>query len=480
MTDIYEVTPEEVREDATPVFGRIHPDDLERVGSDISASARTLETFYADFRVVLPRQGLRWRWSQAVPERLEDDSILWHGIILDNTQRKLAEQEAERLGVQLGQAQKMESVGRLAGGVAHDFNNMLSVILGTAELALEDVADEGPLRLDLLEIQGAARRSAGLTRQLLAFARHQPAQPEHLDLSETVPGSLTLLRRLIGEHISLVWQPSPGLWPVWIDPSQLDQIVANLVINARDAITGIGSITVSAANEHLDDEACAGRPDASPGDYVCLSVADTGSGIAPEAIPLLFEPFYTTKALGKGTGLGLATAYGSARGNGGFITVSSLVGAGTTFGVWFPRAGVVASASDPRERVPRVVPRGRETILVVEDEPALLGLIGRVLREQGYTVLAAATPGEALQVVEARREPIDLLLTDVVMPEMSGPDIADRLMVERPGLRVLFMSGYVADAMTRVGELVAATRLVEKPFVIADLLAAVRDVLDET
>jgi signal transduction histidine kinase len=481
INTIYEVTPEEVREDATPVFGRLHPDDAARVGELIFESARTLTTFICEFRVLLPRQGVRWRWSQAQPERTEDGGTLWHGIISDITERKEAEAAQQALESQLTQAQKMESVGLLAGGIAHDFNNMLGVILGNVELALADLDPASGIYADLTDIRKAAMRSADLTRQLLAFARKQEVSARVLDVNATIAEEVKILHRLIGEHIALAWRPGSSLWPVWMDPTQLDQILTNLCINAQAAIDGVGTITIETDNREVDAAAAAEVADALPGSYVCLTVRDTGRGMDAATMARIFEPFFTTKQTGAGTGLGLATVYGAVRQNRGFIKVASVPGQGSTFEIFFPRhnpstaedAHARADAGDGGAR------RGRETILLVEDEPAILRLAHRILTGHGYEVHAAGSPREALRLAEAHRGAIDLLLTDVIMPGMNGRDLAEAVRTLAPAVRHLFMSGHTADIIAHQGRVEPGIRLIEKPFTMATLTRAVRDVLDE-
>ena len=478
MNDIYEVTPEEVREDATPVFGRLHPDDHDRVAADIFESARTLETFYCEFRVILPRQGLRWRWSQAQPERLDDGSTLWHGIISDITERKRAEEEQAKLEAQLNQAQRMESVGRLAGGVAHDFNNMLGVIIGHAEIAMDQIDPDQPLHADLQEIRNAANRSADLTRQLLAFARKQVISPKVLDINETVEGMLKMLRRLIGEDIHLTWLPGANLWPVRVDPSQIDQILANLCINARDAIAGVGKLTIETGNISFDEGYCTDHADFVPGDFVLLVVSDNGCGMDKKTIDKIFEPFFTTKEVGKGTGLGLATVYGIVKQNNGFINVYSELGQGTTFRIYLPRhAG--ATEEKRTEAGAAQLKLGQETILLVEDELVLLELNKFILERLGYQVLAAGTPGEAIRLAEEYTGEIHLLMTDVVMPEMNGQDLARKMMSLSPHLKCLFTSGYTADVIAHHGVLDEGVHFIQKPFSRKDLATKIREVLDQ-
>jgi signal transduction histidine kinase/ActR/RegA family two-component response regulator len=477
MSLIYEVTPEEVREDATPVFGRLHPDDYAAVAGAIVESARTLETFYSEFRVVLPKQGLRWRWSQAQPERTADGGTLWHGIILDVTDRKQVEEEKSTLESQLRQAQKMESVGRLAGGVAHDFNNMLGVIIGHTEMALDQVPLSHSLHESLDEIHKAAKRSADLTRQLLAFARRQAIAPQVLDLEATVRGMVSMLQRLMGEDIRLEQRPTPGLWPVMVDPSQIDQLLANLCVNARDAISGVGRVGIELSNATLTAEDCAVHEGFTPGDFVRLAVTDNGCGMDEETQSHLFEPFFTTKAIGKGTGLGLATVYGIVKQNDGLITVDSAVNRGTTMVVYLPRfEGEATHATDGHSTAS--VTRGHETILVVEDEPSMLTVVSNMLEGLGYTVLGAGTAEQAIHLVTTRGTEIGLLVTDVIMPDMNGRELATVLASHSPHIKQLFMSGYTADVIARRGVLDAGVVFIEKPFSIDALALKVRDALN--
>ncbi len=388
----------------------------------------------------------------------------------DVTQRKLLEER-------FLQAQKLEAVGRLAGGVAHDFNNMLGVILGYTDIALGQVDSSQPLHKDLREIHKAAERSAGLTRQLLAFARKETITPKVLNLNETVAGMLTMLTRLIGEDIQVTFQPATTLWPVLMDPSQFDQILANLCVNSRDAIAGVGAIAIATANCVIDADDCATSSEAVPGDYVRLSVSDTGRGMDPETLGQIFEPFFTTKGVGEGTGLGLPMVYGAVKQNLGFLTVASAPGQGTVVEIFLPRhVGRAERERTTDKRSPLV--RGQETILVVEDEPALLKLIARVLAAQGYSVIAAASPGEAIGMARERGDEIHLLLTDVVMPEMNGRDLAKTLLSLYPRLKRLFMSGYTADVIGQGGLLEEGVHFLQKPFSQTDLAARVRAVLD--
>lgn len=390
--------------------------------------------------------------------------------------RSQAEGERQRLHSQLLQAQRMESIGRLAGGVAHDFNNMLSVIMGHAELALLRMHAGQGVQGDLQAIRKAAERSSHLTRQLLAFARKQTVAPRVLALNDTLEGMLAMLRRLLGESIELSWVPGADLWRVRVDPSQIDQVLANLCVNARDAMAGEGSITIETTNAVLDKAFCAGHPGAAPGEYVCLVVRDTGCGMDSATVDRLFEPFFTTKELGEGTGLGLATVYGVVKQNDGYIDVESELGRGTTFAIYLPRYQG-EGREQPVEAAIAPPERGHETVLVVEDEPAILEMAARMLERLGYAVLSATAPGEAVRLAQAHPCSIHLLLTDVVMPGMNGRDLAAAVSSHCPGIRCLFMSGYTADVIAHHGVLETGVHFIQKPFSLQRLAEKVREAL---
>jgi len=353
---------------------------------------------------------------------------------------------------------------------------MLAVILGNVQMALEQVDPTQPIYTDLTEIRKAASRSAELTRQLLAFARKQTIALRVVDLSEAVAGMLKMLVRLIGENVHLNWHPGVNLWPVEVDTSQIDQILTNLCINARDAVGGIGKITVETANRTLDDDYCAVHTGFLPGDYVQLTVSDDGHGMDKETLSHIFEPFFTTKGTGEGTGLGLATVYGAVKQNNGFINVYSEPDTGTTFKIYLPRHK--GSAGPVAEGLARPPVRGKETILLVEDEPSMLTMITRMLTRQGYAVIPANTPSEAIRLAGENVDSIHLLMTDVVMPEMNGRDLANNLISLYPGLKRLFMSGSTANVIAHNGVLDQGVHFIQKPFSIEDLSAKIRAVLD--
>jgi len=386
--------------------------------------------------------------------------------------------EALDMEARFQQAQKMESVGRLAGGVAHDFNNMLTVILGHAELARNRPECPGTLHADLRQIETAATRSRELVQHLLAFARRQIATPRLIDLNDAVEGMLEMLRRLIGEEIALQWRPGRDLWPVRVDPGQVHQILANLCVNARDAIERTGTVTLETENVAIDQAACAGRPEFVPGPFVRLAVTDDGCGMDETTLGHLFEPFYTTKEIGRGTGLGLATVYGIVRQNQGFVDVRSRPGGGTTLAVYLPRQEGHAGAGSDGTQAAGAAPGRGETVLLAEDEPQILDMARSMLEELGYRVLAAGTPCEAERLAQRHAGSIRLLVTDVVMPDMSGPELAGRLDRLCRGLRHLFISGYTADVIARRGILEQGVHFLQKPFSLTDLSAAVRAALD--
>lgn len=397
-------------------------------------------------------------------------------VVRDITERKQAQAEREQLESQLQQSQKMESIGRLAGGIAHDFNNMLSVILGYTEMALGETSTSHPLHDDLMNIRLAAEHSAELTRQLLAFAKKQTVTPRILDINKTIGSMLEMLGRLIGEDITLTWLPANNLWPAQIDPSQLNQILANMCVNARDAITGPGKITIATENVSIPESDQTSQPEQIFGEFIRIKVVDDGHGIPQEYSQQIFEPFFTTKNVGQGTGLGLATVYGIIKQNKGFIEFESEPGSGTIFLIRLPRYHGKSEQIFSKKGAP-VVQSGRETILVVEDEPAILTMTKIMLEKYGYHVLAAGTPGEATKIAEENKDLITLLLTDVIMPEMNGRDLAEHLISLNPDLKCLFMSGYPADVIAHQGIVEEGVHFIQKPFHGNALAGRISDIL---
>ncbi len=401
----------------------------------------------------------------------------YRGVSRDITQRRQAEEEQKKLQAQLLQAQKMDTVGRLAGGIAHDFNNMLTVICSYVEMTLDDLGDKHPLYKRLFEVHLAAQHSADLTRQLLAFARKQVIAPRILDLNTTIEGTLKMLHRLIGENIRLAWDPGPDLWKIEMDATQIGQLLANLVVNARDAIDGTGTISIATANTTLDPTDCTVNPELTPGNFVQIRVSDDGSGIDRETLTQIFEPFFTTKAEGKGTGLGLATVYGVVKQNEGVIEVASEPGQGTTFTIYLPQAQLEKNLAVTDSEETRDL--STETILLVEDEPSILELATYILEQRGYTVLPSPTPTKALALALEHRGYIDLLITDVIMPEINGRELAKEILIIRPETKLLFMSGYTADILDQNGGMDSGTHFLEKPFSASSLVNKVREVINQ-
>ncbi|MBR9988614.1 MAG: PAS domain-containing protein [Gemmatimonadetes bacterium] len=458
---------DQLGDDLADWTSRLHPEDRDRVMDSLEAAIESdVETWTSEYRF---RRG--------------DDTyatVLDRGhVIRDETGRAIRMiggisdlTERRRLETQLLHSQKMESVGRLAGGVAHDFNNLLTVILGTVDLALTGRNTDARLAADLGEIRGAAERAAGLTQQLLAFSRRQVLQPRVLDINATIDGTFALLRRLIGEDVSIRFTPEPDLWNVRADPGQLEQVLLNLAINARDAMPTGGQLTISTRNRMIDEAYLTEHADARPGPHVVITVSDSGVGMDADTRAHAFDPFFTTKPVGKGTGLGLATVYGIVQQSGGAIHLYSEPGRGTTFRILLPRAeGAVAAT---HAKVPVRTEGGSETILLVEDEAPVRRLVQRILTDAGYTVLAVGSAEEAMTLVNELSESVHLLLTDVVMPLMNGPDLANRILELSPETRVLFMSGYTNDALAHHVARPGHTDLLEKPFTIAELTHAVR------
>ncbi|MEJ5347559.1 MAG: PAS domain S-box protein [Desulfosoma sp.] len=402
----------------------------------------------------------------------EGNVVNYVAVMRDITEKLQLEQ-------QFYQAQKLESVGRLAGGVAHDYNNSLTIILGFADLALRELPKESLAADYIREITRAAERSVSITRQLLAFARKQIIEPIVMDLNVSVEGTLKMLRRLIGEDINLVWKPGSHLWKVKMDPVQLDQILANLCVNAKDAIGGVGTITLETANISIGEDYCATHAEFIPGDYVMLAVTDTGCGMDKDTLDKIFEPFFTTKELGKGTGLGLSTVYGIVRQNRGFINVYSEPGVGTTFKIYLPRETEEVS-TPAKEPSLDEVPRGKgETVLLVEDDPVLLEMTKVMLEDLGYEVLAAANPKEASALAKEYSGTIDLLMTDVIMPDMNGKALATEVREGRAGVKVLYMSGYTSNVVAHHGILDPGVSFLAKPFGYKDLAKKIRETLDK-
>ena len=433
------------------------------------------------------RLELRWKKKDGKPIWLEIDARTvrnadgstryFEGFVHDISARRKSEEEKRRLQEQLVQSQKMEAVGQLAGGIAHDFNNLLTAITGYSELLLGELNPEDLRRSHAEEIRKAGERAASLTQQLLAFSRRQVLEPKILDVNTVVSDIERMLRRLIGEHIELKTRKEADIWKVRADPGQIEQAILNLVINARDAMPRGGVLAIETANAKLDETFALSHAPTQPGDYVLVAVSDTGVGITDDVKVRLFEPFFTTKERGKGTGLGLSTTYGIIKQSGGYLWCETEVGSGTTFRVFLPRVDEPVTHPEPRPTPPPIHP-GDETVLLVEDEPEVRSLVQRILKTQGYTVVTAANPDEALAVAREFKGTIQVMVTDVVMPGMSGLQLAERLMPTRPNMRVLFVSGYTHDAIGHQGVLDPGTAFLQKPFTPNALARKVREVLE--
>jgi two-component system cell cycle sensor histidine kinase/response regulator CckA len=433
---------------------------------------------FPEYRIIRPDGSERWIAARAYPIRNERaELVAIAGVAEDITGRKEAEADHERLQAQLLQSQKMEATGRLTAGIAHDFNNMLTAILGFAELMQLQLFPDDPLREMVDRILSSGRSAANLVQQLMAFSRQQLLQPKIVSLNDTIGGMEEMLRRMIGEHVALEVVHANELWPVEVDVSRFQQVIVNLAVNARDAMPQGGRLLIKTANDTLDQAYAAAHLGVSAGDYVQVIVSDTGCGMPPEVKARIFEPFFTTKPTGKGTGLGLATAYGIVQQSGGHISFDSTEGKGTTFIVHLPRAqgGECVSTASPAQAE---VLRGKETILLVEDNAQVRDYTRQVLQLQGYTIVEAEDGEAALRVSDDRLGRIDLLLTDVVMPGLSGKMLARQLLAVHPRLRVLYMSGYSDDMMTSYEALEPGTAFIQKPFGASDLTRAVRRVLD--
>ncbi len=398
------------------------------------------------------------------------------GTVHDLTEQKKSEEKQKSLEAQLLQSQKIESIGRLAGGVAHDYNNILGVVLGYTQLINRKLEKDSPVYRYIELIDSAAKRGANLTRQLLAFARQEIISPKPLNPDSTISSLLSLLKRTIGEDLELKFVPGSKPWNINADPTQFDQVLLNLATNARDAIQGVGSIIIETSKFTLNENEAGGRLNLRPGDYVVIAVTDNGKGMDSETVAKIFEPFFTTKSSGKGTGLGLSTVYGIVNQNGGAVEVHSVVNEGTTFRLYFPRyLGEIKEAASDEGAVDL---SGTETILVVEDQAELLELAKNILEDEGYRVLTALTPSEGLLIAEAFVGEIDMLLTDVIMPVMNGKELNDKIKAVRPNLKTVFMSGYTADVISNRGVLAKGVEFIQKPFTPQSLAAKIREVFD--
>jgi two-component system cell cycle sensor histidine kinase/response regulator CckA len=473
---IYGFTPGEVTPDMDFFFSMVHPDDREKVRQNGGQTPRNGEHYLAEHRIVRRDGSVRDLLNNLEFVCAPDGRPLKiFGTCQDITERKQAERKQLKLEEQLRSSQKMEAVGSLAGGIAHDFNNLLSVILSYVGFVLDGLQSGDSRRDDLLEVQRAAERAAALTRQLLAFGRKQVLQPVPLNLNQVTAGMEKMLRRIIGEDVSLLQKLDPALGVTMADPGQIEQVTMNLVVNARDAMPTGGCLTIETANVDIDEDL--GATGLKAGPYVMLAVTDTGCGMDKATLARMFEPFFTTKEVGKGTGLGLSTVYGIVKQSGGNVTVYSEPGVGSTFRVYLPRDASSVPPDSKRSTAPLQL-LGKETILLVEDEPAVRNGAERILTDAGYSVLTAGNGEEGLRVAESFPGEIDLVITDVVMPKLGGALFARSLAGLRPETRILFMSGYSGDAIAHHGTLDAGTQFIGKPFRAKDLTRKVREVLD--
>lgn len=466
--------------DVTPSYqaymASIHPEDREAVNREIKRAFDQNGDFFSEHRVVWPDGSVHWLSVKGRAYRDEQGRPLRAvGVIRDVTEVRKAREKLTQTELQLRQSQKMEGIGRLAGGIAHDFNNLLTAISGYGHFLLDSLPQDDQRRADVGEIIKAGDRAAALTRQLLAFSRRQVLESKVLNPSALLAELEKMLGRIIGEHIELAFLPGKEVGQVLADPGQLEQAVVNLAVNARDAMPGGGRLTIETANVDLDAEYAVGHPGCAAGPHVMICVSDTGCGMSAEVKAHLFEPFFTTKGQGKGTGLGLATVYGIVRQSRGHIDVYSEVGHGTAFKIYLPRLNRPVEAEEPRP-APGAL-RGHETILLVEDDEAIYGFASRLLRESGYRVLPAHEPAEALGVCEREEAGIDLMLTDIVMPKMSGYALAERAAKLRPGMKVIFMSGYTDQSVVDSVRFNGAPFL-QKPLNAQVVLRKIRDVLE--
>ncbi|NIJ09481.1 PAS domain S-box-containing protein [Sphingomonas vulcanisoli] len=482
--------------------GIFHPDDQERAWAVWRHCLATGEPYHIEYRLRHHSGVYRWVIGRAQPVRDAEGRISrWYGTCTDvhdlkiaeeslrdltaTLERRVAVESAARLEVEeaLRQTQKMEAVGQLTGGIAHDFNNLLTVVTGNIDIAgraLSTVEEPDPRAKRALDnaLKGA-ERAAALTQRLLAFARRQPLAPKQIDIDRLVSGMSDLLKRSLGEVVSLDVITTPGLWRIEADPNQLESAILNLAVNARDAMPQGGSLVIETANAHLDKQYAEAHADVAPGQYVVLAVTDTGSGMARETIERVFEPFFTTKEVGRGTGLGLSMIYGFVKQSGGHIKIYSKIDKGTTVKIYLPRLKAVQEDVEDVRPSQDVEPsHGQETILVVEDDEDVRAYTVEILRELGYRILEAHDGASGLRLLERHGEPIDLLFTDVVMPGMSGAELAAAARLAQPDLRVLFTSGYTRNAIVHGGRLDPGVEMISKPFTYSALAAKIRDTLD--
>ncbi len=435
-----------------------------------------------DFEVSIRRRDGTIIWVENDARAFRDASgrvLYYEGSLEDITERKRAEEEKEKIQAQLLQVQKMEAVGTLAGGVAHDFNNLLTTIHGYTELAMMELNEGDPLYRDLREVQRASVRAANLTRQLLLFSRRQPIEMSPLNLNKTIKEMMEMVRRLIGEDIAVTTSIEEELWMIKADPGNIEQVIMNLIVNARDAMPEGGEITIGTKNVHLDEDDCKAIVDARPGNFACLSIADTGIGMDKKTVEHIFEPFFSTKGPGKGTGLGLSVAYGIIKQHEGWINVYSEPGRGTTFRIYLPAVPVKLDTVDEGLVSPAEFKGRGEQILLVEDDQAIRELIARILQENGYVVFAAANAEEALGLFEQKKGEFHLIFSDVILPDQTGLQLVAQLLSGNPELRVLLSSGYTDQKSQWPVIRERGFRFLQKPYSLPDLLRAIRETIEQ-
>jgi PAS domain S-box-containing protein len=470
MAQVFGLRPDQAPSTVEAFMALIHPDDRRMVETSLMQASAEGTDFKAEFRIRWPDGSAHWIDGRARMSRGADgDSKQWVGVGMGIDDRKSLE-------AQFRQAQKMEAVGQLAGGVAHDFNNLLTSILGYSGFVIDTFGPQDRRRADMDEVVKAGQRAAGLTRQLLAFSRKQVLQPTRLDLNALVTGMHPMLSRLIGEQVELVPTLAPDLWPIRADPGQLEQVLMNLVVNARDAMPSGGRLSIETKNVELDQSFIHDAV-VRPGPYVMLAVSDTGVGMSDETKSRLFEPFFTTKEPGKGTGLGLATVYGIVKQSGGFVWVYTELGKGTSFKVYLSRADDISDVVNPVLAEHRTE-AGTETVLVVEDEEAVRLLTCRILQDASYRVFDAPNPEQAEQLFDQNPDLFQVLVTDVIMPGSTGPQLFERLVQRQPSLKVLYLSGYTDTTLIKDGQMDPTVELLQKPFSANALKRRIREVLD--
>ena len=458
----------------------IYPDDSQMVVENHLKRLQGIELPHIyDFRILDKEGNIKWL-------EINVALINWEGkpatlnFLTDITERKRTEEEMKTLQEQFRHSQKMEAIGRLAGGIAHDFNNLLTIIKGYSQLSLHELKEENPLKGNLEEINRASEKASDLTRQLLNFSRSQMMEMKVVDLNTLLRNLDKMLRRVIGEDVELITCLADDLGRIKVDPGQIEQVIMNLVVNAKDAIPSGGKLAIETANVELDETYARSHIGVKPGHHVMLLVSDTGMGMGSEVKKKIFEPFFTTKEKNKGTGLGLSTVYGIVKQSGGDIWVYSEPGYGTTFKIYFPRVDEPQDIEGVKENgVEEGLPHGDETILVVEDDEEVRKITGRILRMQGYRVLEASNGGDVFSVCDQHEGPFHLMITDVVMPEMKGPELAKRLSSSYPEMKVIYMSGYVENVISRQGILEKGMEYIQKPFTVNELARKVREVLDK-